>query len=411
LNVSLHIARRYLVSKKKHNLINVISLISVIGQLVGTAALIIVLSVFNGFEGVIKAMYDTFDPDFVIRADEGKTFDRQTLPLDAIQSLEGVSGVVDVVEEDALFKYREQQYIARLKGVSENYLNVSKLDTLLWQGEAVLEEGNTNFAIVGAGVAWYLDISLSDVRNLLSVFVPRRGNASSFDFQNAFNNEVIHPVGVFSVQQEFDERYVIVPDRFARRLMDYPGNLVTSLEVYLRPGADEQAAEEEIIAMMPEGFSLINRFEQNEALYKVMRSEKMAIFMILAFILLLASFNMIGSLSILIVEKLKDIAVLKSMGADKKLIRAIFTTEGMLISLAGCLGGLAVGFLLLYLQQTFGFLSLGGGEGNFIIDEYPVRMIPLDFLYVAGTVLLIGLLATWYPVRFLTRKFDRITLK
>ena len=411
MNVSLHIARRYLVSKKKHNLINVISLISVIGQLVGTAALIIVLSVFNGFEGVIKAMYDTFDPDFVIRADEGKTFDRQTLPLDAIQSLEGVSGVVDVVEEDALFKYREQQYIARLKGVSENYLNVSKLDTLLWQGEAVLEEGNTNFAIVGAGVAWYLDISLSDVRNLLSVFVPRRGNASSFDFQNAFNNEVIHPVGVFSVQQEFDERYVIVPDRFARRLMDYPGNLVTSLEVYLRPGADEQAAEEEIIAMMPEGFSLMNRFEQNEALYKVMRSEKMAIFMILAFILLLASFNMIGSLSILIVEKLKDIAVLKSMGADKKLIRAIFTTEGMLISLAGCLGGLAVGFLLLYLQQTFGFLSLGGGEGNFIIDEYPVRMIPLDFLYVAGTVLIIGLLATWYPVRFLTRKFDRITLK
>jgi lipoprotein-releasing system permease protein len=239
LNVSLHIARRYLVSKKKHNLINVISLISVIGQLVGTAALIIVLSVFNGFEGVIKAMYDTFDPDFVIRADEGKTFDRQTLPLDAIQSLEGVSGVVDVVEEDALFKYREQQYIARLKGVSENYLNVSKLDTLLWQGEAVLEEGNTNFAIVGAGVAWYLDISLSDVRNLLSVFVPRRGNASSFDFQNAFNNEVIHPVGVFSVQQEFDERYVIVPDRFARRLMDYPGNLVTSLEVYLRPGVDD----------------------------------------------------------------------------------------------------------------------------------------------------------------------------
>jgi lipoprotein-releasing system permease protein len=411
LKLSFYIARRYLVSKKSHNLINVISSISVIGQLVGTAALIIVLSVFNGFEEVIKSMYNSFNPDFVIIAKTGKTFDKNTLPLDGLRNIDGVLDIAEVIEEDALFKYGDQQYIARIKGVSENYVRISRLDSLLWQGEAVLREGNANFAVVGAGVAWYLDISPADIRTLLSVFVPRRGNVSSFDFSNAFNNEVIHPAGVFSVQQEYDEKYVIVPARFARQLMDYPEDRVTALEVFLKPGADAGSIEEEIRKQAAEEFTVKNRFQQNEALYKVMKSEKMAIFLILAFILVLASFNMIGSLSILIVEKLKDIAVLKSMGADKGLVRTIFTTEGMLISLAGSLGGLLVGFVLLILQQKFGWISLGSGQGDFIIDAYPVRMIPLDFVYVFVTVLLIGWLATWYPVRYLTRKFDLIKLK
>ncbi len=411
MKLSFYIARRYLVSKKSHNLINVISSISVIGQLVGTAALIIVLSVFNGFEGVIKSMYNSFNPDFVINAKTGKTFDKHTIPMDEIRNMPGVLDIAEVIEEDALFKYRDQQYIARVKGVSENYVRISKLDSLLWQGDAVLQEGSTNFAVVGAGVAWYLDISPADIRTLLSVFVPRRGNVSSFDFSNAFNNEVIHPAGVFSVQQEYDEKYVIVPARFARRLMDYPEDRVTSLEVFLKPGADADLIEEETRKLAGKDFTVKNRFQQNEALYKVMKSEKMAIFLILAFILVLASFNMIGSLSILIVEKLKDIAVLKSMGADKGLVRTIFTTEGMLISLAGSVGGLVVGFILLILQQKFGWISLGSGQGDFIIDAYPVRMIPLDFVYVFATVLLIGWLATWYPVRYLTRKFDQIRLK
>ena len=411
MNLSLYIARRYLISKKSHNLIHVISGISIVGQMVGTAALIIVLSVFNGFEDVIKSMYNTFNPNFVITIDEGKTFSLTDFPDEKLLTIPGVTGLAEVVEEDALFKYRDQQYIAKLKGVSQNYPEISTLDTLIREGELVLQEGNSNFAIVGAGVAWYLDINLNDIRNLLSVFVPKRGNASSFNFDNAFNNEVIHPAGIFSVQQEFDEKYVIVPLRFARRLMDYNSAEVTSIEVFSKNNSDEKKIENEIVEIIGDSYTVKNRFRQNEALYKVMQSEKLAIFLILAFILVLASFNMVGSLSILIVEKLKDIAVLKSIGADKSLIRKIFTTEGMMISLVGSISGLVIGFVVLYLQQTFGLITLGAEEGDFIINAYPVNMLALDFFLVFLTVILIGFLATWYPVRYLTRKFEDIKLK
>jgi ABC-type lipoprotein release transport system permease subunit len=389
----------------------VISIISVVGQVVGTAALIIVLSVFNGFEDVIKSMYNTFNPNFVITTEQGKTFSYSEFPAEKLKTIPGVIDLASVVEEDALFKYRDQQYIAKIKGVSENYTKLSQLDKLMREGNLVFQEGNSNFAVVGAGVAWYLDINLDDITNLLSVFVPKRGNASSFNFDNAFNNELIHPSGVFSVQQEFDEKYVLVPLRFARNLMDYEAGEVTSVEVFTTIEADEEAIERDLQKILGNNFVVKNRFQQNEALYKVMRSEKLAIFLILAFILVLASFNMVGSLSILIVEKLKDIAVLKSMGANKQLVAKIFTAEGMLISLLGSILGLVFGFVLLWIQQEFGLVRLGGGTGDFIIDAYPVRMLWLDFLWVFLTVIFIGFLATWYPVRYLTRKFEAISLR
>jgi ABC-type lipoprotein release transport system permease subunit len=389
----------------------VISIISVVGQVVGTAALIIVLSVFNGFEDVIKSMYNTFNPNFVITTEQGKTFSYSEFPAEKLKTIPGVIDLASVVEEDALFKYRDQQYIAKIKGVSENYTKLSQLDKLMREGNLVFQEGNSNFAVVGAGVAWYLDINLDDITNLLSVFVPKRGNASSFNFDNAFNNELIHPSGVFSVQQEFDEKYVLVPLRFARNLMDYEAGEVTSVEVFTTFEADEEAIERDLQKILGNNFVVKNRFQQNEALYKVMRSEKLAIFLILAFILVLASFNMVGSLSILIVEKLKDIAVLKSMGANKQLVAKIFTAEGMLISLLGSILGLVFGFVLLWIQQEFGLVRLGGGTGDFIIDAYPVRMLWLDFLWVFLTVIFIGFLATWYPVRYLTRKFEAISLR
>lgn len=410
MNLALYIARRYLVSKKSHNLINTISLISVIGQAVGTAALIIVLSVFNGFEDVIKSLYNTFNPDFEITAVKGKTIDFENFPQEAILSISEVKGIAGVVEEDALFKYRDKQFIARIKGVPKDYQDISPVDSMTREGDFILEEGASNFAVVGAGVAWYLDINLNDYRNLLSIYLPKRGKASSFNFENAFNNEVIHPVGVFSVQQEFDEKYVFVPIRFARKLLDYKSE-VTAVEVFINPYADEDAIQTSLENKLGSNYRVKNRFQQNEALYKILKSEKLIIFLILLFILILASFNMIGSLSILIVEKLKDIAILKSMGADKNLIRKIFTAEGILISLAGSFMGLFLGFIILTLQQQFGLLSLGSGEGDFIINSYPVNMLLSDFVYVFITVLIIGLLATWYPVRFLTRKYAQITLK
>jgi len=410
MNLSLFIAKRYLISKKSHNLINVISLITVMGLTIGAAALIVVLSVFNGFESVIKSMYNIIDADFEVTAVNGKTFQMSAFPTKKLKAIEGVADIAEIIEEDVLYKYRDNQYIAKIKGVSASYVALSGIDTMLIDGSFVLQEGTSNFAMVGSGVAWYLGINIRSITDLLNVYVPVRGDPSSFNMSNAFHIEPIHPTGVFAVQQEFDERYVITPIRFVRKLLDYQDE-VTSVDIFLEEGADYKQVQLDIENMLGPGFQTRNRFQQNETLYKVLKSEKMAIFLILVFILMLTSINMIGSLSILIVEKLKDIAVLKSFGATKKLIFRIFMAEGVLISLISAVTGLILGFIILYMQHTFGIVKLGSGEGNFIIDAYPVAMNWLDFLYVFLTVISIGLLATWYPVRNLAKKYNTIALK
>jgi len=410
MQVSFFIAKRYLVSKKSHNLINVISLITIIGLTIGAAALIVVLSVFNGFESVIKSMYNVIDADFEITAAKGKTFQILDFPADKIKELKGVIDIAEIVEEDVLYKYRDNQYIAKIKGVSQNYIQLSGIDTMLVNGTFVLKEGTSNFVVVGAGVAWYLGVNVRSITELLNVYVPVRGDPSSFNISNAFNIEPIHPAGVFSVQQEFDERYVFAPIRFVRKLLDYEME-VSSIDVFIEPGSDYDQIQKDIEIIIGPEFHVKNRFQQNETLYKVLKSEKTAIFLILVFILILTSINMIGSLSILIVEKLKDIAVLKSFGASKKLIFRIFMTEGLLISLISAITGLVFGFIILYLQQRFGFVKLGSEEGSFIIDAYPVALKWMDFIYVFITVMCIGIIATWYPVKNLAKKYHSIALK
>ena len=409
MQLSLFIAKRYLISKKSHNLINIITFISMAGIAVGTMALIIVLSVFNGFETVIKSLYHTFDPDFEITIKQGKTFHFSAFPSQAIKNIPGVYQLVQVVEEDALLKYNDKQYIGKIKGVSENFIKVTTLDSMMVNGSFVLQEGDANYAVAGSGVAWFLGINLRDIKKLLSVYVPRRGNASSFSMDNAFNNRVIHPAGIFSIQQEIDDKYLFVPLRFARDLMDYTDE-VTAIEVYLEPGADDASIQAAIREKLGDGYFVKNRNQQNATLFKVMESEKLAIFLILVFILVLASFNMIGSVSVLIVEKKKDIAVLKSMGADKTLVSRLFFSEGLMISFIGTLAGLILGFIILYLQQHFGLISLGGGKGDFIIDAYPVNMKLSDFIYVFLTVQVIGMIASWYPVKYLLRNFEDISI-
>ncbi len=406
----LFIAKRYLFSKKSHNLINVISMVSLTGILVGTMALIIVLSVFNGFESVIKSLYHTFNPDLLVKPAEGKTILLSEIPVKKLQSISGVSAVVKVIEEDALFKYGEKQYIARMKGISPDYLSVNCIDTAIVDGTFTLREGNTDFAVCGAGVAWILGVNPRDITKLLTVYVPKRGHASSFNLSAAFNVKPIHPAGVFAIQQDFDEKYVLVPLRFAKDLLNY-NNEVTSLEIYTKPGTDVDEVQKKVHAMLGNNFTVQNRFEQNETLFKVMKSEKTAIFIILVFILILASFNMIGSVSILIVEKQKDIAVLKSMGAGKKSISNLFLLQGVLITFIGSASGLILGFIILFFQQHYGLLKLGGGQGAFIIDAYPVEMQITDFIIVFVVVQVIGLLASYYPVKYLFRNFDKIHFK
>lgn len=398
-----------MVSKKSHNLINIISSISVLGLTIGTFALIVVLSVFNGFEDVIKSLYGAFNPDLEITIAKGKTFNLSDLPEEKLSSLEGIIGYSSIIEEDALFKYGEKQYIGKIKGVDRNYISLSGVDSMLVDGSFVLQEGEANFAVVGSGVAWYLDIFPKNISRLLTVYVPKRGNSSSFNISNAFNQKAVHPAGVFSFQQEFDEKYIFLPLNFVRGLMDYKNEL-TSIEIFVNKNTNIDDVQNEIQTLLGDKFVIKNRFQQNMALFKVMKSEKMAIFLILVFILALASFNMIGSLSILIVEKTKDIAVLKSMGADKQLIKRIFTTEGVLISTIGGLAGLVLGFLVLFLQQTYGIVSLGSEEGDFIINAYPVKMQWIEFIYVFAIVQIIGFLATLYPVNFLLKNFNKVKL-
>ncbi len=410
MNFPSFMARRYLFSKKSHNLINVISAISMVGLGIGTAALIIVLSVFNGFEGVIKSLYKSINPDLLITAREGKTFHYTNFPVEKLKRLPGVVCLVPVVEEDALFKYGDKQFIGRIKGYGPDFMKVSQLDSLMQAGAFVLRSGQINYAVVGAGIAWSLGLSPGDRSDPLGIFVPRRGSGSMLSFENAFNEAAVPVAGVFSVQQDFDQRYVLIPLRLARQLMNYTDE-VTSVELYVKnhnpPETLQQAVEQTVGA----NFSVKNRFQQNETLYKIMKSEKMAVFLILVFILILASFNMIGSISLLIVEKVKDIAVLKSMGADKRSVRQIFLRQGVLISLISSVAGLILGFVILWLQQKFGFIKLGNGTGSYIINAYPVKMEWLDFVTVLITVQVIGFLASWYPVRILLKDFKGYKLQ
>ena len=403
-------ARRYLFSKKSHNLINVISSISMLGLGIGTAALIIVLSVFNGFEGVVKSLYRSFNPDLLITVKEGKTFHYHKFPVKKLDSLPGVTCLVPVVQEDALFKYGDKQFIGKIKGYAPDFMKVSKMDSAMETGSFTLRHGKINYAVMGAGIAWSLGVRPGDQNQALGIFVPRRGVNSMLSFEDAFDDASIPIAGVFSVQQDFDQKYVLIPLRLARQLMNYKDE-VTSVEVYVKNHNPSESLQQQIEQIVGKKFSVKNRFQQNETLYKIMKSEKMAVFLILVFILILASFNMIGSISLLIVEKVKDIAVLKSMGADKKTVRHIFLRQGMLITFISTVGGLLLGVIILWLQQKYGFVKLGDGTGDYIISSYPVKMQLLDFVSVFFTVQVIGFLASWYPVRFLLKDFKGYKLQ
>jgi len=367
-------------------------------------ALIIVLSVFNGFESLITSLFNTFNPDLSITVAKGKTFHYTTFPADSIREIPGVYVMTQVVEENALLKYRNKQYIATIKGVSDDFEQMSGLDTMLIDGEFVLHSGNIPKMVMGAGVAYFLNAGLHDLLNPVSVYVPRRKGKMSMNIEKAFNIKKIFPSGVFSIQQDFDTKYTIVPINFARQLLDYTDE-VTAVEIGLRPGTDTDAIKEKIKNLLGPDYLVKNRFEQQALLYKVMKSEKWAIYLILTFILIIATFNVIGSLTMLILDKKKDIAVLYSMGATNQLIRRIFMSEGIMISIGGALTGLMLGGVVSILQQKFGFISLGSDTGTFVVDAYPVQLKLKDFVAVFVTVVTIGFAAAWYPVKQISGKY------
>lgn len=405
MNFPFYIAKRYLFSKKKRNVINIISSISVAGVGVMTMALIVVLSIFNGFDDLLKNLFYSFDPDLRIESVEGKTFVEDSSMFATLDTQEGIVTYSKIIEENALLRYEEQQFIARLKGVDENFISVSGVDTMMSRGEFVLWDSGLPMAVAGQGVAYKLSLNIH-LHAPIKVFVPKRDatmTGSFMDASRAINQKNIYPSGFFSIQQDFDSEYVFIPIEVAREIFDYENEL-TAIEIKLDKGADSDLVKTALKTSLGEGFSIKDRYEQHEFFYKIMKSEKWAVFLILSFILLIASFNIIGSLTMLIIDKKEDIQTLRSLGANNQTISRIFLLEGWLITIVGAVVGLLLGWLLCWIQTKYGVIQLNQ-SGSFIIDAYPVAMRFIDFIAVFFTVTFIGLFAAWYPVQYITKKY------
>ena len=373
------------------------------GVAIGTIALIVVLSVFNGFDNLVQSLFNSFDPDLKITSVIGKTFPSNNEKIQMLEKADGILFLTEVVEENALLRYDERQYIATIKGVDENFVKMSGIDSMIIDGDFTLVKDGKPYAVIGQGVAVNLAVGLNFISPVI-FYVPRNTKLISMNPAKAFNRKYIFPSGIFAIQQDFDSEYVIVPLFFARDLLGYT-NEVSAIEIKVDPAYETSVVQENIKELLGPDFSVKNRFEQQELLYKIMKSEKWAIFLILTFILVIASFNVIGSLTMLIIEKKKDIGILRSMGTSLSMLRRIFLYEGWMISLFGAFAGLILGTLICWVQQHFGIIKLQG-SGSFVIDAYPVSIEMLDVMWVFLTVLLIGYLAAWYPVRYITKRFQ-----
>lgn len=402
MKLSFYIAKRYLFAKKSRNAINIISGISVAGVTVGTMALIIILSVFNGLESMVRDIFNTFDPELKITPAEGKVFTPDSSKLAMLGRIEGVTVYSLTLEENALVRYEEKQYIGSVKGVEDNYHEVTGLDSAIVDGEFRLRSnGGRPEAVVGAGIANFLGLNINFIAPL-EIWVPIRTGSVNLDPEDAFIKKFISPSGIFQIEQDFDSKYILIPLDFARDLLEYDTE-VSSIDIKTDITADQKNIKKSVMKIFGPGFIVQDRLQQQAVFYKVMRSERLAIFIILTLILLIASFNIIGSLTMLIIEKERDIEILKSLGADNSLIKRIFIFEGWLISIIGAAAGLLLGFIICWLQLRFGFLKLSGE--TMVLKSYPVALKLKDFIIVPATVLLIGYWAAWYPVRYLTKKY------
>lgn len=402
MNLSAFVARRYLFSKKSHNIINVISAISLVGVAVCTMALVIVLSVFNGFDSLIKSMFSNFDPDIKITPAQGKVLEPQNDKIKSVLQLSCIDVSCETLEENVLLEYDKHMNPGIIKGVPEQYRQLTGIDTLVINGTFTLNDVHRPMAVVGSGLAYYLSVNVNFVSPIF-IYVPKRNGRISMNPERAFSKSYIYPSGVFAVQQEIDTRYMLVPLDFARKVLEY-STQASAIEIKLKPGNDADKIRAEMAQMLGPEYVVRTQYQQHELLYKVMKSEKFAIYLILTFILLIGSFNMIGSLAMLIIDKKDDIKTLSHIGLSKQGIRRIFASEGRLISIGGALAGLLLGFVVCWLQQTYGFLKLDS-MGSFVISDYPVKMMWTDFVLVLVTVVGIGLVASWCPIRLFTKRY------
>ena len=409
MRLPLFIANRYLLAKKSHNLINIITWISILGISVGSFALIVVLSAFNGLEKVISSMNSRLTPDLQIAPTKGKNIELTAFPLGQLNEIQGIEYVIPTITEDALFRANDKQHIGQVKGVGLEYQNISRIGEIVYGGDGLqlTDEDEHRFAVPGAGVAWYLGINAYNPYAMVRVYVPKRGNASLMSLENSFNSDVLTVRSVFSTEQEQDEKLVLVPFDWLSELLEYE-NKANNVELFIAPNADANKIKKAVQAVIGEDFTVKNQQEQQETLYRIMRSEKWAVYVILTFILVLATFNVVGSLSMLMIEKRKDTEILKAMGADNRLIHRIFMNEGLLISVVGGIIGLLLGIIVVLLQQQFGFVKFGSGGGNYVVDAYPVSLKIKDVVLIFATILVVGCTSAFLTVRHALRKEGKL---
>ena len=398
---AFYIARRYLVSKKSQNAISIVSTISVIGVSIGTMALIIVLSAFNGLSDLVKSLYNSFNADMEITVKQGSTFHIGDSLANRLKNIKGVVYYSEILEDNALIKYKSQQCFATVRGVSKSFLPMSRFDTLIKDGNYVLASGLRPTFVIGKGLAYQLNLNMGDLNTPVTAFVPRRGFANAVNPDDAFTRKAAYPAGIFSINDDFDYKYILVNIDFARELLEYKDE-VTAIALGIKKGSNYDQIESEIKKLVGPQYIVRNKYEQNEMLFKTLKSEKLWTFIILLFILIIATFNVIGSLTMLILEKKKDLHILWNLGASRSMIRQIFVFEGLMITLLGVGSGLLLGTLVCFGQQRFAWIKF---NDSFVVSAYPVKMLSSDYLMVMGSVLMIGLIAAWYPVRIFTQRY------
>ena len=403
----LWVARRYLFSKKSHNAINWISGISAAGVCVGAAALVCVLSVLNGFGALIGGMFSTFDPALKISPAQGKTFQTSAPAFEHIKKNPSIAVYTEVLENNALARFRDKQMPVAVKGVSENFNRLTQIDSIMYDGKFNLKsEDGIHRATVGLGVASTLGVS-ANYMEPLQIFAPKRTQRINIlNPSDSFNEQWANITGIFSVKQiQYDDKYVLVPLEMARELFEYDNNTVSAIELKTTSDANVEKVKKKIQTLLGSNFKVQDRYEQQDSFFRIMKMEKWIAYLILSFILLIAVFNIIGSLSMLILDKKEDIITLRNLGAENKLIKRIFLFEGWLISFFGAIIGIALGTALSLLQQHFGFIKLGAaGSTDYVVNAYPVLTDASDIFIVFLTVLIMGLLASLYPVKYIATK-------
>lgn len=407
MKLIFQIALKFLFGKKSKGIINVISTISIVGVSVGAIALLVILSVFNGLHGLIGSLYGSFDPDIKITAVEGKYFSIDSLKLTELKELDEVVYVAPVIEDNAHLKYNKRQVTAVVMGVDSMFAYVSDLDSIIVDGSFSMKDAQGFGGVIGYVLADQLNLRLSFITPLVINVPQRNKKINLMRPMEAFNTHYVHPKGIFLVKQvEYDSKYLVVDIDLVRTLFQCGKSELTSLAIKLDESASVNSAQDKIRKLLGNNFKVENRHEQHDSFYKMMRVEKIMAYLILCFVLVIATFNLIGTMSMLIFDKKEGIKTLKSIGADKQMVTCIFLLEGWLISVIGVAVGLMLGISLVLIQQHFGLVQFSGGA-NFVVKAYPVSLKLSDVFYTLITVTSIGFVAAFYPVRVIVgRYFD-----